>query len=380
MGLPWLALDLGAGGVELGILAVVQFTPILVLSLASGALVDRIPRRRLLILTYSISLCLSLAAAALVLSGAAELWHLYVYSFAVGVVIAFDGPARQALLADAVGGGTLQQALALDQATLGTARVAAPAVAGLIISLCGAGWCFALNAVLVVPAIITIALMRLAPVAAQVRTGRSLLAEATAGIRYAMSDPLLRMPLIVLLFVGLFGYNIGIWLPLFARDELAAGATGFGTMNVAIGIGSLVAAVVTSLGGPPSPARISVSAAAFGGLLAVVSTAPTLLLALPVLIVTGFMSITFTVSTSVALQMRTEDGYRGRVMSLYFLLFSGTTPVGSALTGILADSVGIRATIATLGLACVVGAAIGALWLRKRADVRSVYRGMQSDE
>ena len=359
-------------------IAAVQFTPILILSLASGALVDRLPRRRLLLSTYYATISFSLAMAVLVLTGRAELWHVYIYSFFVGLGTAFEGPARQALLAEAVGPARLQQALSLDQATFGTARVVAPAIGGVIISVWSAGWCFALNALLALPAIVTISLMRLAPVAFD-GIRRSMRSDAVAGIRYALADPLLRMPLIVLLFVGLFGYNIGVWLPLFARDELHAGATGFGTMNVAIGVGSLAAAVVTTTGRPPSPARIAASAAAFGLLLAVASASPSIAVAVPILVLAGFMSITFTVSTSVALQMRTEDRFRGRVMSLFFLLFSGTTPLGSTLTGVLADAIGIRATIGTLGGACVVGALVGVAWLRRHADVRSVYRGMQSD-
>jgi MFS family permease len=376
---PWLALELGAGGLELGLLAVVQFTPILGFSLASGAIADRVPRRRLLAATYLSSLGLSIGIALLTLSGRVELWHVYVYSLGVGAVTAFDGPARQALLAEAVGAERIQRALGLDQAMFSAARVIAPAIAGVVISLWGVGWCFALNAVSVLPALVTLMLMRLTGAQPGSRERRPLWSEAVEGIRYALADPLLRMPLVVLLFVGLFGYNIGIWLPLFARDVLDAGPAGFGTMNVAIGAGSLVAAVRTGMGGPPSPVRIAASAAAFGVLLAATALAPSLAVALAILVVAGFMSIVFTVSTSVALQIRTDDRYRGRVMSLYFLLFAGTTPLGSAITGVLADVIGVRATVAILGGMCVLGAALGLLWLRKRADARSVYRGMQTD-
>jgi MFS family permease len=357
----------------------VQFTPILVFSFASGAIADRLPRRRVLGATYFATILLLVAMASLVLAGRAELWHVFVYSFGMGAVAAFDGPARQALLGQAVGAGDLQGALALDQAVLGAARVVAPAVAGTVISVFGVGWCFALAAVTVLPALITLPLLRLAKLAVEPGASLPMWSAALDGIRYAMRDPLLRMPLVVLLFVGLFGYNIGIWLPLFARDELAAGPAGFGTLNVAIGIGSLVAALSNGFGSPPSPVRIAASGAAFGTLLALAALAPSLAVALPILALTGFMSITYTVSTSVALQVRTDERYRGRVMSLFFFLFSGTTPLGSALTGVSADVFGVRATMVWLGLMCAVGALIGIMWLRGRADVHSVYRGMQTD-
>lgn len=194
---PWLALELGAGGLELGRLAAVQFTPILAFSLASGAIADRVPRRRLLVITYLSSLGLSIAIAFLTLSGRVELWHVYVYSLGVGAVTAFDGPARQALLAEAVGAQGIKRALGLDRAMVGTARVIAPAVAGVVISLWGVGLCFALNAVSVLPALVTLMLMRLAGARPDPHERRPLWAEAVEGIRYALADAPLRMPLVV---------------------------------------------------------------------------------------------------------------------------------------------------------------------------------------
>ena len=186
------------------------------------------------------------------------------------------------------------------------------------------------------------------------------------GLRYAARTPELAFPLVILALVGTFGYNFGVALPLLARYALDVGAVGFGNLNVAMGIGSLIGAIGVAARAAPSPRVLLLSAAGFSLLLLGVALVPWYLAALALLVVLGLVGITYTASTNTILQLGSREEYRGRVLSLYTLLFAGTTPIGAAITGALADAWGIRAAMATEAGVCLVGVAIGFVYWKLR--------------
>lgn len=347
----WLVLSLtDDSAAALGVVTALQFTPLLLLTLYGGRLADRHDKRLLLTIANTVSGALALVLALVVLSGAAQLWHVYLFAPALGVVNAVEVPTRMAFVSELVGSDLLPNASALSAAYFNTARVVGPALAGVLISQFGTGLVMAVNAASYGATVVAVRLMRPAelhrPDGPPQRTG------VVDGLRYLRSRRDLMLPIALVGVVGLFGFNFQLTLPLIAKTVFHSDATSFGLLSTALAVGSLAAALVTTARrGRPSARTVVFAALAFGALETAAGWAPTFAAALALLVLTGFATIYFAQAANHRVQLGTDPRYRGRVMALYTLVLQGTTPLGALFVGALTERLGARSGLYAGGLA-----------------------------
>jgi MFS family permease len=364
----WLVLKLTNSPTALGTVTLLQFLPVTLLTLFGGAIADRVPKRQLIFCTQSVGALQALLLGLLVVMNLVQLWQIYVLALVLGVVNAIDNPARQAFVAQLVGREQLQNAVALNSMLFNAARVVGPAFAGVLISAVGIGQTFLVNAASFLPVLLGLALMRAREFHAVAQPARgNVFRQVREGISYAVGTADVLRTLIMVGILGTFGYNFTTVLPLLAKYTLHAGALGLGLLTSAVGIGSVAAALGVASARRTSQAVILGAAMAFSLLLALVGLSAWLPLTLALLVLLGMASITFSSSANTRLQMSAPDELRGRVMSLYFLLFAGTTPIGGMLVGTLAAHAGVQATVVLLGLVCLLGVSGAALFARRGA-------------
>lgn len=356
----WLVLHLTGSGTALGITAALQFTPILLFGTWGGLVADRADKRRLLMLTQAAAGCLALTLATLTLGGEVRLWMVYVLAFALGCVNLVDNPTRQSFVTEMVGPARLANAVSLNSATFTAARVIGPAVAGLLIAWVGTGYCFLYNGFSYLPVVAALALMR----PQELVRGRPVLkakGQIKEGLRYAWERPELRIPLLLMLAVGALGFNFSVLLPLMARYVFQSGPETFGLMMSMMGAGAFAGALASARRERPSHRLVALAALGFGTMLLGAALMPALVPELAVLVPLGFAMITLQTSCNSLLQLSSEPSFRGRVMSLYVIVFVGTTPIGGPLVGAVAQHFGARSGF-LLGGAVTIAAAVWALW------------------
>ena len=355
----WLVLDLsGNSAFALSLVVALQFAPVLMFSLYGGLLADRFDKRRLLLAVQTVMAVLALVLGVLVMSGAVRLWHVYALAFLLGVTNALDTPVRQAFVSELVGHELLPNAVALNSATFNSARIVGPAVAGLVIAWVGVGPAFLLNAASYLAVLVGLA--RMDP-AALLRGDRVVRArgQVREGLRYVAGRPDLLMAIVLMGVVGTIGMNFHLTLPLLARTEFGVGPEAFGLLWTAFAVGALSGALVGTRRRhrPPATALLGF-AAAFGALEVAVAFAPTFVVAAIILVPTGAFLIGHNNAANARVQLGADPLLRGRVMSLYILVFLGGTTVGSLLTGAISEAFGVRAALVFGGTTVLLAATV----------------------
>ena len=366
----WLVLRLTGSPAALGTVAALQFLPITLLTLFGGVFADRLPKRRLLIFTNAASMLQALGLGLLVVTGTAEIWHVYLFALSLGIVNALDGPVRQSFAVELVGREQLVNAVALNSSTFNAARIVGPAVAGLIIGAAGNSTAFFLNAASFVPVILSFVAMRPGEMhgpASGRAGGGNVFGKVGEGLRYAGKTPAVLFLLIMLAAIGTFGFNFTVFIPLIAEFILKVGPERFGLLTSFMGAGSLVAALTMAAFGKGSTRVIVTAGFAFAIFLASVALSPWFLLTGLLLAAFGAASQVFSTNINTTLQVIVPDELRGRVLSIYFLLMAGSTPIGGYLTGRLAESIGVAETLVIEAAICGAGVA-GALCYRAFVD------------
>jgi MFS family permease len=363
----WLVLHLTGSGVALGAVSALQFLPMLVLGAWGGVVADRVDKRRVLMLTQAVMGFLALALGVVTLTGSVRLWMVYLLALLLGLVTALDNPARQSFVMEMVGRAQVTNAVSLNSAVFTGARVVGPAIAGIVISLVGTGWCFIVNAAsfgAVVLALVAMdpAQLQRPPAAAR---RRGLVVE---GLRFVWSRPDIRLPLAILGVVGTLALNWTVILPLLARNTFHGGAGTYGLLFAMLGLGSLAGALFTAGRREPSGGLLLGALAVFGVLMAAAAFAPTLPLLVIALIPTGMAALVFQTTANSLIQLRSEPALRGRVMSLYAVVFIGTTPIGAPIIGWVAQQAGPRSAL-LVGAAAILLSAAGAAWLARSRHV-----------
>ncbi len=363
----WLVLTLTNSPLQLGLIGVFQFGPSLLLGLPGGVLADRAPKRRLLMATQAALFLITGALAVLVALNRVQLWQIYAAALMAGVVNAIDMPTRQAFVTDMVGRDDLMNAIALNSALFNTTRVIGPALAGVLLSTVGITLCFALNAVSYVPVVIALGLMRAEGLPSPAAVAARPIDHLKTGLRYVASTPAVMLPILLVAFVATFGMNFNVWAPLLARDELDAGAAGFGMLMSALGIGSLTGALALAFFGRRPNRRVMLGMAVLFG---VMEIALAFAAGAPIVVVMLLMAgIGFSMSTTMAtanttVQSNAPDELRGRVMSVYTTVFTGSAPLGAAVAGSLAAAWGAPVAVAAGGAVATVAAGAVAAWSR----------------
>ncbi len=350
----WLVLGMSDdSAIALATVTALQFTPLLLLTLYGGRLADRFDKRTLLLGANSASGALALLMTPLVVTGLIELWHIYAFALCLGVVNALEVPTRMSFVSEMVGADLLPNASALSAAYFNTARVAGPAVGGLLLAAVGPGAVMLVNAVSFTAAVTGLLMMRTEEL--HRATSRTARGGVVDGLRYAASRPDLLLPLSLVGVVGLFGMNFELTLPLLARTVFDADPSAFGLLTSALAAGSLLAAFATTARrGRPSTGVVVGSVLIFGAAESLTGLAPTFPAAMGLLFVTGFAALYFAQAANHRVQLGSDPAYRGRVMALYTVVFTGTTPFGALVIGWLSEELGVRAGLHAGGLAALL--------------------------
>ena len=363
----WLVLHLTGSGVDLGIVVGLQFLPMLLLGPFGGLVAARANKRRLLFVTQSAGGLLALVLGILVVTDTVVLWQVYLLAGLLGVVNLFDNPARQTFMMEMVGRDDLPNAVSLNTVVMNASRVVGPAIGGVIITVFGLGVCFFVNAASYVAVIVGLAMMRVAELHRTDPVERAK-GQVRDGFRYVWRTPALRNVLLAVALIGVFAYNFTVTLALLAKVTFHGGAGTYAVLTSCMGAGAIVGGLLAAHRSRPTPRLLQVLALVFGGLLAAVAFAPTLLAADLLIVLMGAASIGFIATANATLQLTADPAMRGRVMALYAMAFLGTTPIGAPLVGAIAQWTDPR--IAMLVGAVATVAAAGLLMWRHQAGLR----------
>jgi MFS family permease len=355
VGLSWLVLELTNSAFRLGLVSALQFGPVLLLSAVAGVAVDRAPKRHLILATQMALMLPAFALAGLAWTGWVRYWHVATLAGMIGLVNALDMPSRQSFVVEMVGREDLLNALALNSATFNAARVAGPAIGGLLIARYGTALVFLLNALSFLAVAVTLAAVR-AGSEARTRRGTTIREELRDGVRYATRTPLVALILGLVFAVSTFAMNHGVLVPLFAREVLHEEVHVFGLLMASLGAGAVVGAIaVATLGyGPPPLAAVVIPGLGVGLAILGLAFVRHFAVAAVVLFLVGIMQIVFQNGCNTIVQVAVPDELRGRVMGVYMMVFAGATPVGASLIGAVAEGGGVPA-------ACLVGGGLAIL-------------------
>jgi MFS family permease len=345
-------------GTATGVVTGLQFLPMLFLSPYAGLVSDRMDRLKLLKITQTLSGVIALVLGILVLTNTAELWHVYVLAFALGVVTCFDNPPRQALVNELVDHPMVPNAVSLNSTSFNAARLIGPGLSGLLIAAVGTGWMFVLNAasyVAVIAALLAMRRERFYGGSVRVKRQKGQLRE---GLSYVLHDRTLVMIFVLAFVVGTFGMNFPVYNAVMTASVFHAHADAYGVVGTIMAVGTLGGALAAARR-QGSRVKYAVGGAAlFGAFGAVAAWMPGFWWFALMLIPTGFASITFLNSANVTVQMSVEPRYRGRVMALYIMVVQGGTPIGSPIMGWVAEVFGGRWALAIGTGSCT----LAALW------------------
>ncbi|MBZ5581758.1 MAG: MFS transporter [Acidobacteriia bacterium] len=359
----WLVYRLTGSAVLLGAIGFAGQIPVFLLAPAGGIVADRYSRRSIVVGTQTASMALALALALLTLSGAVRIWHIFALAALLGAVNAFDIPARQAFIVDMVGRADLMNAIALNSSMFNASRIVGPAVAGILVASIGEGWCFFANAVSYIAVIAGLLLMQVARRERLPEAG-SPFSRVIEGFRFVIANPPVHSLLVLLAVVSITGMPYAVLMPIFAVRVLHGGAQTLGWLMGVTGVGALAGALVlaskrdlTGLG-----RWVARSALVFGIALAAFGASRRLPLSAAILVVVGFSMMIEMGSSNTLIQSMVPDRLRGRVMSVYSMMFMGMAPIGSLLAGAAADKIGASWTVAAGGIVCAVSAMV--FWAR----------------
>lgn len=354
----WLVYRLTGSVVLLGMIGFAGQLPVFLLAPFGGAIADRYNRRKILVITQSIAMITASVLAFLTLTETIEVWHLFVLASIFGLANAFDIPARQSFVADMVGKEDLLNAIALNSTMFNGARIVGPAIAGILVAAVGEGWCFFGNAASYIAVIAGLLLMKITPVRHEQKG--STLENIAEGFRFVAVNPPIRGLLLLLGLVSLMGMPYAVLMPIFADKILGGGSDTLGYLMGASGTGALVAALILA-----SRKRVFglgrwvlFASIGFGASLILFSFSTSFWLSWILLVPIGFSMMTQMSSSNTLIQSMVPDELRGRVMSVYSMMFMGMAPLGALLAGTLAEMLGAPVTVAVGGAVCIIGAVI----------------------
>jgi len=359
----WLVLDLSGNSPKaLGFVAALQFTPVLLLTLYSGRLADRYDKRKLLIAANAVFAVTAVVFAILVASGVVVLWHVFLFAALLGIANAVETPVRQAFVSELVELRLLPNALALSAATFNVARISGPALAGVALAVVHTGPVFLISTALVIAPVFSYARMRpedLYRNSAEVKKD----ARVLDGLNYVRRRPDLLLPIVLMAVVGMIGFNFPVTLAALAKINFHAGPSSFGLLTTGLAVGALVGALAGS-GRRARPGIYLVlgAALAFGVLEFIVGFSPNFVVAMLVLVPTGFFSVFLAQAANHRVQMGVDTEYRGRVMALYVLVFLGSTPIGASVVGWWGAHYGVPSSIWGAGVVTFVAALAVLVW------------------
>ncbi|GAA5228258.1 MFS transporter [Paeniglutamicibacter antarcticus] len=373
----WLVLTIltNHDGTATGITTGLQFVPILFLGPFAGVLADRMNKRKLLLITQSAMGIFATILGVLVVTGTAELWHVYLLALGLGVASAFDAPARQAFVAELVPATELPNAVALNSASFNLARLAGPGVAGLLIAWLGTGPAFLINAVSFGAVLFSLAKMREEQFQPTTLVAREK-GQIREGIAYVRKRPDLLLIFALAFVVATFGLNFQLTNAMMSTDVFHVGAGEFGLLGTIMAVGTLGGALLAARRGVPRMRYLLGGAVGFGATALIASFMPTFFWYAVMMVPVGLASLTFLNSANTMIQLSVDPAYRGRVMALYVVIVQGGTPFGAPLVGWLGTEFGARWSVGSGALISLIAGLIAVIVvLRKNRGPREPGNG-----
>lgn len=341
---PWLAYSLTKSPLLLSLIGALQFTPMLLFSLFAGVFIDKYPKKKILIFTQSASLVITLILAILVLTGNIQYWHILVMATALGCVNTLDMPARQTFVLELVEREDLMNAIALNSTVFNMARIVGPAIAGIVMGYFGVAACFLMNAISYGAVVISLFFIKPLVVPNKPIMNTNVLINIWDGLKYIRQHDTLFITLLVVAVIGTFAPNFSVLVPVFASQILGQQEIGFGLLMSIMGIGSFSGAMLIAMRSRSGPQKfvLFVVPLLIGFFLMLVGVTKIFALTGFTLAITGFFFVMFSSSANSTMQLNASNEYRGRVMSVYSLVFAGSTPFGNLYAGFIAEHFGAK--------------------------------------
>ena len=366
----WLVLKLTHDSpLALGLVITLQFLPVMLLALFGGVLADRLPKRPALVVTQTLLMVQAAIFGGLVAAGLIQLWQVYILAVTQGLITAVDNPLRQAFIYEMVGRDDLVNAVGLNSMSFQGARIFGPALAGVVINLIGIAPSLLLNAVSFLPVIWALLLMDAkALFATEPSRDGSIWGKLREGLVFASRTPAILSVLIVAAFIGTFGYNFSVIVPLVANNLVKTDASGFGFLSAAMGVGALFAALGTAYARRISMLRLLISGGLFSIFLGALALSTSFWLSMSLLVFTGLAGITCATAANSLLQLNTPEQLRGRVLSINILLTQGSTPIGGFFLGSLGEAAGVETALLVCAALCLLGVGVAIVYRWRLAD------------
>ncbi|HEY5249381.1 MAG TPA: MFS transporter [Dermatophilaceae bacterium] len=358
--------------VALGIVTGLQFAPLALFAPISGMIADRFPKRRILFATQSALALTSLLTGILVVTGAVELWHIYLLAFVQGVAAALDNPARQTFVSEMVPHESLSNAVGLNSASFNAGRLIGPGIAGLVIAAVGTGPAFFLNTLSFVAVLVALARMR--PGELNITPRHRGKGQVREGLRYVRGRPDIILIMALVFVMGTFGLNFQMTTALMATAVFHKGAGAYGLLGSIMAVGSLSAALLSARRPNPRLRVLLAAYAAFAVAAGALALAPSYFWFAVLLIPVGLTALTVLTTANSMVQLSVAPAMRGRVMALYMAVFMGGTPLGSPLIGWIGSAWGPRWTILVGSLMTGMAVLAAMLYLMRSEDMHMSYQ------
>jgi MFS family permease len=370
--MSWLVIRVTGSGVDLGLVSAASFLPVLIFGTFAGVVVDRFPRRTILLITQSLFLLQALGFFVLTYSGSIKLWMIFALSLFFGAVNTVDPTARQSFVEQLAGRDRLQNAVSLNSVTFNASRAVGPAIAGILILTVGLSYAFLFNAISFIAVIVALFALRkseMYPYQPQVRSK----GQVREGLAYVREHSILAVTLIGIFLVGTLAYNFNVTLPLLAKYTFHGNAGTLSLLTSCFGVGAIAGGLWTALAADAKLARLAKLAAVFALAMLGLTISPNVWLASGALLLMGAFSLAFIAQANSLLQLNSEPALRGRVMALYSVGFLGSTPIGSPIIGWVAQTYGVRWSLLLGVLSIAATAWLFHLWaVRKRVATLGV--------
>lgn len=355
-----------------GITMALQMGPVLLLMPWAGLIADRVNVRKMLMATQTAMGALALGLGVIVVTGVAELWHVYLFAFLLGAVAAVDAPVRQTFVAELVEKKDLVNAVSLNSVSFHTARLIGPAVAGFLTVIVGAGWVFMINAGTFAGTLVALWAIRVGELREQPRAPRAR-GQIMAGFRYVRGKPAIVVILIMVGIIGTFGMNFSIFTATMATIEFHRGAGEFGVITSVMAIGSVTGALISARQERPRMRTLVLASALFAAACLIAALMPSLETFALSLALVGFSSLIFMTTANSMVQTTVKPSMRGRVMALYMAIFVGGTPIGAPFVGWIVNQFGPRWGLGVAAIAGTLAATVCLYWLMRYKNVRVHY-------
>ena len=367
--LTLLVLKVTGSGLAVGLLAAFQYGPILLLTAWAGAIADRVDKRHLLFVTQTLEMAQSAGLAVLAFMPHPSLVGLYALAAAGGLFLAFDNPLRRSFITEMVPPEDIPNAVVLNSVMFNIARIAGPALAGLLILTVGYGWCFAIDATTYLAVLYSLYIMRPSELRRFAYRPRAK-GEVREGLRYIASMPSLWISFAMVAAIQMLSYNFSTTLPLFVTKALHSNPGTFTLLYSTLSLGAVVSGLIVAQRGLVQLRYIILGAFAMGIAMLVLSSVPSVGAAVPVIFLTGSSAIVFLTASTAIIQVEGKHEMHGRLLALQSVLTGAGSAFGGPILGWLADTKGGRAPLVLGGAVCVAAAIFGYFASRRYNQVR----------